>query len=87
MKGIQQYQHFRFSADAPGCVFAKKRADSEETEVYLLVKEATALSINDSPVQFTPGGLTEERQRYLEQFARHLVNAAAQDKTCLAPEE
>lgn len=68
------------------CV-CKKRADSEETEVYLLVKEATALSMNDSPVQFTPGGLTEERQRYLEQFASHLVNAAAQDKTCLAPEE
>lgn len=68
------------------CV-CKKRADSEETEVYLLAKEAKALSINDSPVQFTPGGLTEEKQRYLEQFARHLVNAAAQDKTCLAPEE
>lgn len=67
------------------CV-CKKRADSEETEVYLLAKEAKALSINDSPVQFTPGGLTEEKQRYLEQFARHLVNAAAQDKTCLAPE-
>lgn len=41
------------------CV-CKKRADSEETEVYLLVKEATALSMNDSPVQFTPGGLTGE---------------------------
>lgn len=68
------------------CV-CKKRADSEETEVHLLVKEATALSMNDSPVQLTPGGLTEERQRYLEQFARHLVNPAAQDITCLAPEE
>lgn len=43
------------------CV-CKKRADSEEIEVNLLVKEATALSMNDSPVQFTLGGLTEERQ-------------------------
>lgn len=68
-------------------MFAKKRADSEETEVYLLVKEASALSMNNSPVQLTPGGLTEERQQYLEQFARHLVNPAAQDITCLAPEE
>lgn len=87
MKGIQQYQHFRFSADAPGCVFVKKRADSVEIKVSLLVKEAPASSMNDLPVQLTPGGLTEERQRYLYRFVRHLVRPAAQDLTCPAPEE
>lgn len=87
MKGIQQYQHFRFTADAPGCVFVKKRADSEESKVSFLVKEAPPSSMNDLPVQLTPRGLTEERQRYLYRFVRHLVGPAAQDLTCPAPEE
>lgn len=70
-------------------MFVKKRADSEETKVSLLIKEAPASSMNDLhvPVQLTPGGLTEERQRYLYRFVRLLVRPAAQDLTCPAPEE
>jgi hypothetical protein len=87
LQGIQQYQHFRFSADAPGHVFVKRRADSEETKVLILLNGAPASSATDLPVQLTPGGLTEERQRYLYRFVRHLVRPSAQDKTCPAPEE
>ncbi|XP_056000513.1 uncharacterized protein LOC130048183 [Ostrea edulis] len=87
IKGIQQYQQFRFSAEAPGHVFVKRRADSEETRVLLLMNGAPFSSVNDVPAQLIPGGLTEERQRYLYHFVRDLVRPSAQDQTCPAPEE
>ena len=87
LKGIQQYQHFRFSSDAPGYVFVKRRADSEESRILLLLRDAPTSSLGDAPTQIVPGGLTEERQRYLYRFVRHLVRPCAQDQTCPAPEE
>lgn len=87
LKGIQQYQHFRFSSDAPGYVFVKRRADSEESRILLLLRDAPTSSLGDAPTHLVPGGLTEERQRYLYRFVRHLVRPCAQDQTCPAPEE
>ena len=72
-KGIQQYQHFRFSSDALGYVCVKRRADSEESMILLLLRNAPSSSLGDAPTRLVPGGLTEERQRYLYRFVRHLA--------------
>ena len=71
----------------PGYVFVKRRADSEESRILLLLHDAPTSSLGDAPTQMVPGGLTEERQRYLYRFVRHLVRPCAQDQTCPAPEE
>jgi hypothetical protein len=84
---IQQYQHFRFSANNPGFVFVKKRANSEENKMLLLKNNAPAFFPLELPQQMHPNGLTEERRRYLYRFVRHLVRLAAQDLSCPAPEE
>ena len=75
------------SADNPGFVFVKKRADSEENKILLLKNNAPAFFPLELPQQIHPKGLTEERRQYLYRFVRHLVRPAAQDLTCPAPEE
>jgi hypothetical protein len=68
-KGIQQYQHFRFSSD--------KRSDSKENKMLLLKSNAPASFPLELPQQMHPKGLTEERRRYLYRFVRHFVRPAA----------
>ena len=64
LPGVKGYHHFRFSKDAPGRVYCKRYADSEEVEFDLL-KDQTKLPPYTLPPVIKPLGLDLERKNYL----------------------
>nr|XP_034309101.1 uncharacterized protein LOC117683615 [Crassostrea gigas] len=88
LKGIGKFQHFRFTADEPGVVFAKHTLDSPEVRINLF-KERVNMDevLHGFPEVITPAGLSADRKRYLFKEIRPYVKAPFKDLTCPAPDE
>ena len=84
---ITKYQHFRFSMNSPGVVFAREHHDSEEVTIKLFKKRVNSCTVEGAslPAIISPAGLTSERKKYLYEQVRPYVNAEFQDITCPSP--
>ena len=84
---ITKYQHFRFTADDPGTVFVSTSCHSEEKPIELFKRRVTATSIKRAaiPAVILPGGLTDERMKYLYEQICPFVSPRFQDITCPPP--
>ena len=83
---ITKYQHFRFSADAPGSVFYRESWNSEESAISILKRGITLDKVKKAriPRIIQPAGLTE-RKKYLYEQIRQFVTPEYQDITCPQP--
>ncbi|XP_062571722.1 uncharacterized protein LOC134233742 [Saccostrea cucullata] len=82
LKGLRDYQHFRFTKDMPGFVLCRKSNDDEEIPFKLLKCDPEFFDTNARPRTILPGGLTRERQKYLYQRIRPFVQDPWKDTTC-----
>ena len=83
--GIRSLQHFRFSKNAPGRVFVKESATSEEREIDILCPTHPAIRKTVLPSTIKPGGLTLDRKRYLFTAIHEHVWDPYKDITCPDP--
>ncbi|XP_062575096.1 uncharacterized protein LOC134237029 [Saccostrea cucullata] len=82
LKGLRDYQHFRFTQDRPGFVLCRKSNVDEEIPFKLLKCDPEFFDTNARPRTILPGGLTRERQKYLYQRIRPFVQDPWKDTTC-----
>lgn len=88
VKGIQLYQHFRFTAEKCGFTGVKASCNtSEETIVPLLKRGVTIEQVKRAPLPniIPPAGLSQERKKYLYEQIRPHVRPEFQDITCPHP--
>lgn len=84
LKGIREYQQFRFLAEHPGVVFVKRSEDSTETSVNI----HNGLQVTPiHPPTVTAAGLTDARKLYLATHIRPYLRDINKDLTCPQPEE
>ena len=70
VKGIKKFQHFRFTSDHPGKVFARSTCDGVE-KTFTLVRKNSELQLKQGfPGVIPPPGLPAERQQYLYEKIR-----------------
>ena len=67
-------------------MFARKSLDSEEVRVNLLKRYAEAGFEQQIPVELTPAGMMNERQKYLYEHVRPYVRPSCQDLLCPEPD-
>ncbi|XP_033629960.1 uncharacterized protein LOC117292140 isoform X2 [Asterias rubens] len=82
--GIKSFQHFRFSCEEPGVVYASKRQSDEEKKFNLL-RSPNTLPPVELPEELTPPGLDAERQWYLFDEVREFCSEKGADITCPRP--
>lgn len=83
---VSKYHHFRFTADAPGVVFLKKKADDTDEVRFVICKtHLLQMSETDVPDVINPAGLSSQRKRYLYSQVRPLVRAEFRDVLCPKP--
>lgn len=82
LKGIRQYQQFRFSSDHPGCVFVKKNNNDAETKIKLLKSNVKEFSSEILPLVLPSAGFSSERLEYFRNILRRYVRPAKQDIFC-----
>ena len=87
LKGISKMQHFRFTADKPGCVFVKNSSNGVERKINLLKDASWRPSPADLPAVITPPGLPLERQWYLYNKIREFCPDSTKDLVCPLPSE
>lgn len=87
LKGISQIHHFRFTADAPGCVFVKNSTDGVERKVNLLKDKLWKPSAADLPTMIIPPGLSLERKWYLYNKIREFCPERTKDLVCPLPSQ
>ena len=82
--GIKENFHFRFSEDAPGELFFKKKLGDVES-TFKLTHDVEAVKdrlCGALPEIITPPGLSTERKEYLRRVVRPFVNLEQQDVLC-----
>ena len=67
-------------------MFARKSLDSSEVRVNLLIRHAEVGFEQQIPVELTPAGMTNERQKYLYEHVHPYVRLSCQDLVCPEPE-
>jgi len=82
LRGIRDYQQFRFSSASPGVVFVKSAEDTEELSFTLTSADQVPW---ERPDAMPAAGLSHERQTYLARMVRPYLREHNKDRTC--PEE
>ena len=70
VKGIKKFQHFRFTHEHPGKVFARSTCDGDEKEFSLVRDNSNQTLIREFPNGIPPPGLSAERRQYLYEKIR-----------------
>jgi len=70
IQGTKKFQHFRFSSDHPGKVFARATHDGPETAFTLVRRNCEDQLKRGFPDVIPPPGLSRERQQYLYERIR-----------------
>ena len=74
LNGISKFQHFRFEASHPGLVFVRETASPTE-KLYSILKRCVDINEHERPTLLIPGGLSEQRRRYLVRNVKPLVRS------------
>ena len=79
---FRSYQYFRFVSDEPGFVTVRTGRDAPDQKICILKTPGYRFLSRDRPTTMMPGGLSQERHRYLVNTVRPCVRVALQDEFC-----